>query len=1109
MSMSLPHLKTTRVRLLATLCVTVAALAAIHATRNTLLPAAHAQGAATASTDAPVADFNGDGILDFAYNNLGEDGTVAVRLGNGDGTTRLVAKYVLGTNVSRVRKGDFDNDGKPDLAVAHQKSGVDGFYLTLLLGRGDGTFTPRAAGAGGLFAVGDFNNDGKADLSYGGVTMLGRGDATFTPSQQSPFARDIVRDIAAGDFDNDGKLDLAFANNVRGVTLLFGQGDGTFSDQTDYPTAGQVWLATAADLDGDGKLDLVTANEYGARFSFLYNQGGRTFGSRRDYVAQGLNYVDALAAADFNGDGKLEVAALGGNSEQATLALFPGECGGRFGAPQFLEAWQTATLLAGDFDGNGKPDLVAPVGESGAVTYIKTHLNPNVGPTAGTCPPDAWLAAVSFSTPVASKAAPRQTSLAAADFNLDGKPDLAAVNIDDQAGVSVYLNDGAGRFPDWTSGSFIPIGGAGMVFPADVNGDAKTDLLVMRNGQFNNPTGGVTVVPLVGRGDGTFAQLADIYIGTYTEALIIYPAAGDFNKDGKLDFALATEGGRVLVYLGGGDGTFSAPTAYTVSTNGAINDLVAADFDGDGKLDLATAGGRFDTYFILYGKGDGTFAPREVTPQGLPVGYPSGGKGSTDLAVGDFNSDGRPDLLILNGGTPVVTILLSNGDRTFTHQHTYPEYGGGMGSGVVGDFNKDGKLDLTYVSSNSIIVMPGLGDGTFARALLADTKSQASASTAADFDGDGRLDLAAARNSCAAACASTIAIFFNSTTSANPPATPRPTPSPTPTPTPPVITYTIRGRVSDAAGRGVRLADVMLTGAQTAAKKSEVAGHFQFTGLPRGSYTVTVGGAGYNYSPRSQTVADLNGDAVLNFTATPAHQMVTVAAPTYEQGELAFEAIASIFGANLSTASDIAISQPLPLTLGGSTVTVRDSQGNERLAPLFYVSPTQINYQIPVGTAAGVATVYVTSSNGTASACQVTISQVRPGFFTANSSGRGLAAADVQRVKADGQQSFERVAHFDALGQLVPTPIDLGPEGEQVYLVLYGTGLRFRTGIGSVTATVGGYAASVVYAGPQPQFAGLDQVNVLIPRAAQGAGDVDVTITFDGKAANTVKVRVK
>jgi uncharacterized protein (TIGR03437 family) len=1085
-------------------------LAAGYALRPRLLTPVHAQGAVSALTDAPAADFNGDGVLDFAYNNLGEDGTVAVRLGNGDGTTRLAAKYVLGTNVSRVRKGDFNGDGKIDLAVSHQKPGSLGFSLTVLVGRGDGTFEPRAAGAAGLFVVGDFNNDGRADLAYAGGTLLGRGDATFTLSPQSPFAFSVVYDIAAGDFDGDGKLDVAIADKERGVILLFGKGDGTFGNQTDYLAAMPVWHVTTADLDGDGKTDVVTGSRDASTITVFYNQGGGRLGNRKDYRTPVIHYVDAVTAADLNGDGKLDLAVLGGNGEQSQLALFPAQCGGRFGAPQLSEAWQTPTLLTGDFNGDGKPDLVAPVGETEAVTYIKTYLNPNVGPPVGACAPDSYLAAVSFAEPVASKAAPRQTSLASADFNLDGKPDLAAVNIDGQAGVSIYLNDGAGRFPDWTNGSFIPIGGAGMVFPVDVNGDSKTDLLVMRNGQFNNPTGGVTVVPFVGRGDGTFAQLADIYIGTFTEALIIYPAAGDFNKDGKLDFALATEGGRVLVYLGGGDGTFDAPTAYTVSTNGAINDLVVADFDGDAKLDLATAGGRFDTYFILYGQGNGTFASREVTPQGLPVGYPSGGKGSTDLAVGDFNSDGRPDLLILNGGTPVVTVLLSNGDRTFTHQHTYPEYGGGMGSAVVGDFNKDGKLDLTYVSSNSIIVMPGLGDGTFARALLADTKSQASALTAADFDGDGRLDLAAARNSCAATCASTIAIFFNSTSSANPPATPRPSPNPTPTPTPPVITYTIRGRVADAAGRGVRLADVTLTGAQTAAKKSEVNGNFQFTGLPRGSYTVTVGGAGYNYSPRSQTVSDLNGDAVFNFTATPAHQMVTVAAPTYEQGELAFEAIASIFGANLSTATDVAASQPLPTMLGGSTVTVRDSQGAVRPAPLFFVSPTQINYQIPVGTAAGVATVYVTSGNGTASACQVTIAQVKPGFFSADSSGTGWAAADIQRVKADGQQTYEHFMQYDRQrNEVLPVAIDLGPEGEQIYLVLYGTGLRFRASINGVTAKIGSQAASVAYAGPQPQFAGLDQVNILIPRALKGAGDVDVTLTFDGKAANTLKVKIK
>jgi uncharacterized protein (TIGR03437 family) len=515
----------------------------------------------------------------------------------------------------------------------------------------------------------------------------------------------------------------------------------------------------------------------------------------------------------------------------------------------------------------------------------------------------------------------------------------------------------------------------------------------------------------------------------------------------------------------------------------------------------------------MFGRGDGTFAARESDNRGYPLQEPTEANGAYFVRAGDINNDGRVDLVItLDGSYLSYQVMLNTGGANFTKRLQRPEFGVNIGMPMLGDFNGDGKLDLAHGGAQAFTVMPGLGDGNFSWNYYADAGVGVAESLAGDFNNDGKLDVAIARTGrCGEDCPnSNVVVFLNTTSASSPQPAPTPTPRPIPTPTPTPTTHIVKGQVVNQAGQGISGVPVILSGSQSVTRVTGPGGFFSFPPSPRGgNYTVTPKGGGYNFTPASQSVTNLRADTVFNFTALPANPMVTVTSPTYEQGELAFEAIASIFGANLTTASEVAVSQPLPTTLGGATVTVRDSQGNERLAPLFYVSPTQINYQIPVGTAAGLATVYVTSSNGTASACQVTISQVRPGFFTANSSGRGLAAADVQRVKADGQQSFERVAHFDQLGQLVPTPIDLGPEGEQVYLVLYGTGLRFRTSIQSVTATVGGHAATTIYAGPQPQFAGLDQVNVLLPRAAKGAGDVDVTLTFDGKAANTVRVRVK
>lgn len=245
-------------------------------------------------------------------------------------------------------------------------------------------------------------------------------------------------------------------------------------------------------------------------------------------------------------------------------------------------------------------------------------------------------------------------------------------------------------------------------------------------------------------------------------------------------------------------------------------------------------------------------------------------------------------------------------------------------------------------------------------------------------------------------------------------------------------------------------------------------------------------------------------------TVTITNSVASVSAASFLGAELAAESIVSAFGVGLATSTVVADTTPLPTTLAGTTVKVRDSLGVERLAPLFFVSSSQINYLLPSGTATGTATITVTSGNGTLSVGTVQIAPVAPGLFTANASGQGVPAAGVFRLKADGTQSNEPVAQFDtATGRFVAVPIDLGPEGEQVFLILFGTGFRAASSLNNVTARIGGTNAEVLFAGSQGGFAGLDQTNLRIPRSLAGRGEVDVVLTVDGKPANTVRINIK
>lgn len=189
---------------------------------------------------------------------------------------------------------------------------------------------------------------------------------------------------------------------------------------------------------------------------------------------------------------------------------------------------------------------------------------------------------------------------------------------------------------------------------------------------------------------------------------------------------------------------------------------------------------------------------------------------------------------------------------------------------------------------------------------------------------------------------------------------------------------------------------------------------------------------------------------------------------------------------------------------------VRDSQGVERQANALFSGSGQINYQIPAGTAPGQATVTATFAGTVISTGRVEIARVAPGVFAANANGRGVAAAVALRVKPDNSQAYETIARYDpSLRQFVSIPIDLGPEGEQIILSLFGTGWRFRSSESAVKVAIGGVDAPVTYAGLQPTLTGLDQINVRLPRTLIGRGEVDVVVTVDGKTTNATRIHIK
>jgi uncharacterized protein (TIGR03437 family) len=267
------------------------------------------------------------------------------------------------------------------------------------------------------------------------------------------------------------------------------------------------------------------------------------------------------------------------------------------------------------------------------------------------------------------------------------------------------------------------------------------------------------------------------------------------------------------------------------------------------------------------------------------------------------------------------------------------------------------------------------------------------------------------------------------------------------------------------------------------------------------------GTADFSVAPNPDARPRTGVITVANTTITVTQQarVALVSAASFAANEAAPNGIVAAFGLELAAQNAAATTTPLPTTLAGTTVQVRDNTGTTRLASLFAVTPGQVNFLLPAETEAGAATVLITNNRGVTASGNLLIAPVAPGLFAANANGRGVPAGIVLRVRA-GVQSLEPLTRLDpTTNRFVAVPVDLGPEGDEVYLVLFGTGLRNGQ---AVTAQLGGLAASVTFAGAQG-LAGLDQLNLAVPRTLAGRGEANLVVTVDGKAANALQVTIR
>lgn len=535
--------------------------------------------------------------------------------------------------------------------------------------------------------------------------------AATSSLQGVPVGADVVQ-VASGDFNGDGQTDLVTLDLNDGIAVWSGNGDGSFQMSAAYNVSFPPQSIAVGDITGDGRPDLVVVGDYANGVAVLLGNGDGTFQGPFQRTVAGLT-GDSVVMGDFDQDGTVDLAVAGFQADTVYILLGNGD--GTFQDPMTIAVpGGPAALAAGDFNGDGLLDLAVADRAADQVTVL-------INDGAGVFHTSGMFAA--GQTPLA---------LASGDFNGDGRLDLATAN-QISNDVSVLLGNGDGSFQ--FSAAYSVGTNPASLLTADFNNDGRVDLAAANS--FSN-----NITVLLGNPDGTFANAGSPRVGAFPSSL----AAGDFTGDGRVDLAAGNLTSQdVTILPGSGDGAF-ARFASPNATGQEPDSTVAGDFNGDGRLDLVTADRAANAVTGLLGQGDGTFQIAGDTPAGVsPVA----------VASGDFNGDGRLDLAVADYGSGPgdrgVTILLGHGNGTFADAGFYDT--DGLPSAIVaGDFNGDGVLDLAvaikfnadFSLGDSVSILTGDGHGGFTPAGSAPAGTQPDALAVADFDGDGRRDLAVA-----------------------------------------------------------------------------------------------------------------------------------------------------------------------------------------------------------------------------------------------------------------------------------------------------------------------------------------------------------------------------
>ncbi|HEX2051684.1 MAG TPA: FG-GAP-like repeat-containing protein [Actinomycetota bacterium] len=590
--------------------------------------------------EVAVADLDGDGVDDVALANVAwgdENGSVGVLLANGDGTFGAETRYETGPQPRSVTAGDLDADGDADLVAARYDSDTQKTQVLPLLNDGTGAMTAAPA----------------VELT---IAVSGGG---------SPR-------VAAGDLDGDGDADLALASGGTNLHYVL-INDGTTFAATTYEAGYGSTDVMLFDVDADGDLDLGSAtmgDSSTGNVSLLRNAGDGTFAPYETILSG--HQPTGLAAADFDGDGHVDVAAA--NRGSSTGAIHPQRPDGTFAGPTtYGTSWSAFELATADFDLDGDVDVATSVADRfGSDDAIQLQLNDGTG------------ALVQGAAITSGGDGPR--SVWAADVGGDAAPDLLwLVDTPDKWDDFFYaINDGDGTFAAPVEHA-IESCGAENLTTADADDDGDLDVLVANDDGWCEARGGVSISP--NNGDGTFG---DDTLLPMTQTLNMAMGA-DVNADGRTDVVgvapdMCCDVGQVYVALGTASG-FAAPVDYTTGKHHV--DMEMDDLEGDGDLDVVTSNWD-DTASVLLNDGAGAFASIE-TYQGEDI---AGLLNQVSIDVGDVNGDGNADIVAANLSGNDAGVHYGHGDGTFDAQQVRYGMSTSMRDVALADLDGDGALDV-------------------------------------------------------------------------------------------------------------------------------------------------------------------------------------------------------------------------------------------------------------------------------------------------------------------------------------------------------------------------------------------------------------------------------